>query len=176
VGKWVAIVGGALVAVPILMAGIGLALPKGHVASCRARFHQSPEALWAAVSDFPRWPEWNPAVRSMERAPDRDGKPAWVVHGKWGEMPQIVEVFEPPLRMVTRIPEDAQLGFSGSWSYDIAPAADGAVLTITERGEVSNPFFRFMSGVVFDPGATARAFLRALGTSFGESVSPGNAG
>ncbi|MBI1848937.1 MAG: SRPBCC family protein [Planctomycetes bacterium] len=172
--KWILIVVAVIVAIPILMAVIGLFLPKGHVATSRARFAQKPEALWAALSEFSQWPQWNPAVQSIERAPDREGKPVWVSRGKWGVMPAIVEALEPPRKMVTRIPEDANLGFSGSWTYEIAPGENGSTSTvsITERGEVANPIFRFMSRFFFDAHATSRAFLEALGSRFGESVKP----
>lgn len=161
-----------LVAIPALAALIGLFLPKGHVATSRATYSQAPETIWAVVVEFERWPEWNASVQKMERGPDRDGKPVWLSIGKWGQMPSVIEVFEPPRRLVTRIPEDAGIGFSGSWIYEIAPAGGGATLTITERGEVSNPLFRFMGLFFFDAHSTMHGFMRALGGKFGEKVEP----
>jgi uncharacterized protein YndB with AHSA1/START domain len=169
---WIAGALGALVAVPALMVLVGLFLPRAHEAACRARFDRSPETLWAALTDFPRWPEWNPMFRTMERAADRDGKPVWVGRGKWGAMPLVIETLDPPRRIVTRIPEDAGQGFSGSWTYEIEPSERGATLSITERGEVGNPLFRVIGTVFFDQRATARGFLRALGRSLGETVEP----
>ena len=49
----------------------------------------------------------------------------------------------PPTRFVTRI-ADAQ-EFGGTWTIDLAPHGGETTVTITERGEVYNPAFRFMS-------------------------------
>ena len=58
-----------------------------------------------------------------------------------------VEHARPPSPFVTRIADPDQ-PFGGT-DFDIAPDAGGTRLTITERGEVYNPIFRFMARVVF---------------------------
>ncbi len=151
--------------------GLGALQPVGHVAASRAAYSQSPETVWAAISDFQRWPEWNSAADRMQRATDREGKPVWVMVGEWGEMPSIVDVWEPPSRMVTRIPEDAGLGFGGSWTYEIETAPGGATVQITERGEVESPIFRAIMLLTGQHG-TLEQFLRDLGKKFGETVEP----
>ena len=65
-----------------------------------------------------------------------------------------------PRRMVVRI-ADRNLPFGGSWTYDIAPAAGGASLTITEDGAIYNPLFRVMARLVFGYEATMMAYLAA---------------
>jgi hypothetical protein len=51
--------------------------------------------------------------------------------------------------------------------------ADGATqVTITEKGTIPNPVFRFLSRFVFGYTATQDAYLRALGRAFGEAVVP----
>ncbi len=157
-----------LLIVPIV---VGRFVPKGHVAAGSAVYAQPPEQLWRVVSDFGSWPEWNSAVTRMERQPDRYGRPVWVAIGKWGEMPSVVDVSEPPRLLVTRIPEDAGIGFHGSWTYEIAAADGGASLRITERGEVNNSVFRFVS-LFFDQRTTLNRFLTDLGARFGENVTP----
>ena len=79
-----------------------------------------------------------------------------------------VEVLDPPRRMQVRI-ADTSLPFGGTWTYDLAQREGGTELTITERGEVYNPVFRFMSRFVFSQHATIDAYLRALGTKLGEA-------
>ena len=157
-----------LLLVPIVVGGF---LPKGHVAAGSAVYAQPPEQLWEVVTDFGSWPEWNSAVTEMARRPDRDGRPVWVAIGEWGEMPSVVDVSEPPRLLVTRIPEDAGIGFHGSWTYEILAADGGTRLTITERGEVDNAVFRFVS-LFFDQRATLNRFLTDLGAQFGENVTP----
>lgn len=49
----------------------------------------------------------------------------------------------------------------------------GALVTVTERGFVRNPIFRFLARFVFGYSSTLDAYLKALGKKFGEDVSPG---
>jgi hypothetical protein len=165
------IAGLVIVLALLLPVVIGALLPRGHVAGSRAIYRVPPEELWAIVSDLERWPSWNSAVERVERLPDREGRPAWKATGAFGEMPTLVETWEPPRRIVTRIPEDAGLGFHGSWTYEIAPAEGGASLTITERGEVANPVFRFFS-LFMDLRTSIDRFLVDLGRSLGQPVEP----
>jgi len=64
---------------------------------------------------------------------------------------------QAPARLVTRI--EPGHPFGGTWTYEIA--GDGT-LTITERGEVYSPLFRFLSRFVFGQTATIDAFLDRL--------------
>ena len=57
-------------------------------------------------------------------------------------------------------------------SVELNPAPDGTAVVITERGEVSNPLFRFMSRYVMGQTGTILADLRAMGTHFGADVTP----
>ena len=77
----------------------------------------------------------------------------------------------PNQRMVTRI-LDTDLGYSGKWTYVLAPENGATRVTITEDGEVSNVLFRFMSRYVFGHTATLDGYLRSLAKRFGESATP----
>lgn len=72
-----------------------------------------------------------------------------------------------PQKLVTRI-ANPKLPFGGTWTFEIAPAAEGATLRITERGYVTNPFFRFMSRFVFRHTSTMEIYLKSLAKKFGE--------
>ncbi|HEY2546243.1 MAG TPA: hypothetical protein VGI46_09275 [Candidatus Acidoferrum sp.] len=61
-----------------------------------------------------------------------------------------------------------KLPFGGTWTFEISPVASGATLRITERGYVTNPFFRFMSRTVFSQTATMESYLKSLARKFGE--------
>ena len=55
----------------------------------------------------------------------------------------------------------------------IAPSDDGgSVVTITERGSVYNPVFRFVSRFILGHTATMETYLRSLGHRFGGDVTP----
>jgi hypothetical protein len=67
----------------------------------------------------------------------------------------------PPTRFVTKIDDPGQ-PFGGTWTFEIAPLGDArARLTLTERGEIYNPIFRFMARFVFGYTATLDSFLGA---------------
>ena len=74
----------------------------------------------------------------------------------------------PPSRPV-RTMSDEKLPFSGSWTYDITPDAQGSRVVLTEEATVPHPFFRLMVRV-FGPAKYLDENLRDLGAHFGEKV------
>jgi hypothetical protein len=82
---------------------------------------------------------------------------------------------EQPLRLVTRI-ADPNLPFGGTWTYLIAPEAEGCSIEITEHGEVYNPIFRFVSRFIMGHAATIEAYLSALGKRLEEGGQTRGAG
>lgn len=144
--KWVWVVLGSLVGVVALIAIVGALLPVKHVASRRARFRQTPEAIWPTIS---------PGT-SQQRFRQEDVN---------------YEVLEtvPNRRLVTKI-ADTNLPYGGGWTYEIEPDAQGCVLRITERGEVYNPIFRFVSRFIIGHTASLDTSLREVGKKFGEDV------
>lgn len=69
---------------------------------------------------------------------------------------------DEPVKLVTRIRPGQSFG--GTWTYELA--ADGT-LTITERGEVYNPLFRFLSKYAFGHTAGLEAYLQQLSARLG---------
>jgi hypothetical protein len=100
-------------------------------------------------------------VKALTRQPDHEGRPAWTEEVSGMKIPLRFERMERPSLIVARI-ADANLPFGGTWTYRVAPAAGGAEVTITEDGEVYNPFFRFMSKFVFGHAATLEEFVKNL--------------
>jgi hypothetical protein len=101
--------------------------------------------------------------------PDRDGRPAWVEHLSTGPIPLETVDALPPQRLVLRI-ADPKLPFGGTWTYIVSPLPEGASLTITEDGFVSNVIFRFMSRFVFGHHATIDVYLKNVAKQFGEKA------
>jgi uncharacterized protein YndB with AHSA1/START domain len=168
-----------LVAVVVL---IGMMLPQDHVAARTVRVRQTPEQVFAIISDVEKVPTWRADVTRVEILPFENGRMMFREHGS-DAVTYRVEASEPPRRRVVRI-ADTNLPYGGTWTYDVTRAGgngagtDAAPLTqitITERGEVYNPIFRFMSRFVFSHHATIDAYLTALGKKVGESVTPENA-
>jgi len=157
----------ALTSMLMLITLIGWLLPKDHVATRVGRYHQAPEAIWAAITDVDAMPSWREGLTSVERLPDRNGLPAHLEITSHGKIPFETMEMTAPEKLVTRI-ADPKLPFGGTWTFEIAPAADGATLRITERGYVSNPFFRFMSRFVFSQTNTIEVYLKSLAKKLGE--------
>jgi uncharacterized protein YndB with AHSA1/START domain len=154
-----------------LAIGVGLVLPEAHEVTSRARYSRSPDSLWADVSDPARAATWRPDIQRVEILPDRDGRAVWREVGPTGELTYERVEFEPPRRMAVQIAEP-DLPFSGLWIYEVSPVEGGAVLTLTERGEVYNPLFRFMARYLFGYHSTLDSYLTALGAKYGEETVP----
>lgn len=151
----------------ILIAAIGWLLPKNHVATRIGHYHQPAKAIWAAITDVEAMPSWREGLQSVTRLPDCNGLPAHLEVTSSGRIPMETVEMTAPQKLVTRI-ADPKLPFGGTWTFEIAPVADGATLRITERGYVTNPFFRFMSRLVFSQTSTMETYLKSLAKKFGE--------
>ncbi len=177
--KWALLVVGALVAIAAIIVIIGAMLPKGHVATRGSHFRQTPATIWQTITEFEKFPSWRAGVTSVERLPDRDGHPVWAERSGEGRKAEtipyeLVESVAPSGnsagRVVTRI-ADPKLAFGGTWTLEVAAADGGTTVRITERGEVYNPVFRFMSRFIMSQTKSMEDYLAALGKKFGETVS-----
>ena len=131
---WSGAVVGAIVVLLVAATAVGAMLPVAHVASRTETFAVPPAKLWdRAVAQFHR---------------TNDGTYA------------IIEQ-SPPHRFVTAIIAKG-LPFGGRWTFDFQPAGAGTTLTITEHGEVYNPFFRFVSRFVIGHTKSLDDFMAAL--------------
>ena len=158
--KWVWIAAGAIALLVVVVLVVGWLMPVKHRASRQAAFQASPEAVWELITKVEAFPSWRGDVKAVEHLPDRDGRTVWAEEGSNGRITFAVERAEPPRLLVTRI-ADRDLPFGGTWTYEIAPAATGSTLTITEDGEIYNPLFRVLSRFVFGYESTIAAYLAA---------------
>jgi hypothetical protein len=168
--KWLLIIPGCLLALVAVAALVGAMLPKGHVAARRAHLRQPADVVFSVISDFASAPSWRTDVKKVEMLPVRDGKIVYRESGKNGDLVMQVDESLPPTRLVSRIVDNT--AFSGTWTYELSPESGGCRLAITERGEVYNPIFRLLGRIFFSPTETMEQYLVALGSKFGESVSP----
>lgn len=156
-----------LVGLLLLVTVIGWLLPKDHVATRMGSYRQKPQSIWVAITDIDAMPSWRKGLKSVQHLTGHNGLPAHLEVTTSGTIPMETVEITPPTKMVTRI-ADPKLPFGGTWTYEISPTADGATLRITERGYVTNPFFRFMSRFVFGQTSTMESYLRSLAKKFGE--------
>ena len=153
-------IGAGLVSLVVLVAIIGWRLPVGHVAARSATVGRPPADVYALVADVAAYSQWWADIAKVEMLPAGPGIIRFREHMTSG--PIVMEVAEavPPQRFVTRIADPDQ-PFGGTWTFEIAPDAAGSRLTVTERGEVYNPIFRFLSRFVFGHTGTIESFLQA---------------
>lgn len=146
---------------------VGYAQPVEHVAAARADVPAEPPVVFEAIVSYERHPDWRPSVDSV-RALDRpDGDPGWVEFGSAGPLPMELTESRSPEHIVTTI-APGDLPFGGTWTYDLEPTETGTRVTITERGEVYHPIFRFVSRFLIGHHATMTTFLEDLGRHFGQ--------
>ncbi len=167
--KWILFVLGGLVGLILLVLLVGALLPRNHTASASTTLRQPADSVWSVIRDLGGYADWWGEIEAVERAA-RGGRETWEQRDRRGQtMPIEVVEATAPHRLVTRI-ADESLPFGGTWTFEIAESAAGSTLSLTENGEVRNPFFRFMARFVFGHHATIESFLRAVGERFGEEV------
>ena len=154
----------ALVALVFL---VGSRLPVGHVATRVIRLNQTPEAVWAVLSDFSGQASWRTDIKEVRRVPGA-AKETWLEIGGSGEMPLETTESDPPFRLVRTI-ADPKLPFGGRWVYVLTPEGATTKLSITEEGEVYNPLFRFVSHYIMKQAGSIETVMRSLAAHFKEA-------
>jgi len=150
---------GLLVVSALIAALMGSRLPTDHTASRSMKLNQNPAEVYAIIRNVAEAPRWRPDVKQVEIL----SADTFREHGSNGKVTyQIIEDV-PNQKLVTKI-VDVDLGYSGSWEYALEPGTGGTVVTITERGIVSSPLFRFLSRYVFGHTATIDGYLKNLQT------------
>lgn len=159
----------AVVGATVLAAVTGAFLEPTHVATRRAVLARSPDEVWQVITRFDLTPEWRSNVDAVEI---ESGDPIRFVElSDQGPVPYEVTEQVRPSKLVL-LTADADLPFSGTWTFELEPEGGGTRLTITERGTIDNPLFRFAARVFMDPAATAETYLVDLGRHLGQEVTP----
>jgi uncharacterized protein YndB with AHSA1/START domain len=186
--KWLFGILFVLIALLLGLLAAGAMLPVQHHVTVERTFHQTPEAVWQAITDHPNEPKWRADLESIRQLPDRDGHEVWEETHKDGQEIAIETIeSQPPApgsgagaaatggsptsssaKLVRKIVD--QTAFGGTWTYQLTPSANGAsaTLSITEDGEVYNPAFRFISRFIMGQDTTIKKYLGALGKKFEE--------
>jgi uncharacterized protein YndB with AHSA1/START domain len=159
--KWVFIVIGAIVLLGIAVTLIGAALPQNHTATVSRTYPAPAEVVWRTITDVEQFASWRTDLKSVERVSGKDGRLSWREKSSQGELTLEVLESDPPKHLVTRIADEG-LPFGGQWTYELAPAPEGTLLSITENGEVYNPFFRFVSKFIMGHDGTLQKYHESL--------------
>jgi uncharacterized protein YndB with AHSA1/START domain len=164
---WAAIV--ILLGGVVLVLLVGYSLPKSHVAARAIVLRAKPENVFAVIADFKNAPSWREGLEGVEMLAPQNGYSRFREQGKHGAITyQVIEI-RPPRTLVTQI-ADRNLPFGGEWIFDVLPQAEGTRVHITERGEIYNPVFRFVSRFILGYTGTMDSYLKSLARKFGEEA------
>src|SRR5438874_409882 len=114
--RWIFWIVASLAVLVLIVALVGALLPKAHSASRTVRVSMPPDALYTLLSDVDRFASWRGDLKSLQRRPDREGKPAWVEETGGMTIPMVFERMERPSLLVGRI-DSRDLAFGGTWTY-----------------------------------------------------------
>lgn len=168
---WLLVPVAILTSLLLIVLAVGLSIPRRHVASRTLKTRQSPETVWRMITDYEGQAAWRKDVKRVERLPDHDGREVWREVYEDGS-PITMETTESaaPHRLVRTIADEGG-PFTGRWEYQIkADTAGLSSLTITEHGEVPNPFFRFVSRFIIGHTYFMERFQKDLAAKFGEEA------
>lgn len=168
------IVVGVLVALVAAVFLIGSSLPQNHTASRSANLSAPPDSVWEAITRVEDYPAWRSNVDSVTLIPLPDSRLSWRETSGSDKLSFEAVAMERPGHFVARI-ADKGIPFGGSWDYRIVADGTGSRITITENGEVYNPFFRFVSKYVMGHTSTIDKYLGDLAAKLGGTYEPGNA-
>jgi uncharacterized protein YndB with AHSA1/START domain len=170
--RWIVILLVILIGLPLVVYGVGLFVPRDHVASMTIDFQKADvNQVWKLITDFGNTPKWRPDVTAVSINPQPDGRLRFTESGDQdGITFEVVE--QAAGRQVVRIVDDDQ-PFGGTWTWVVVPkAGGGTTVTITEAGFVKNPIFRTIGAIFFSPTETIETYLRNLAKALGETAEP----
>ncbi len=130
---------------------------------------QSPDAVYALLTDMPNLPKWNRNMEKVEMLAPIDGKEAAREYFKGNMQMTVITSESTPSTHLVRTIGDNNTPFTGSWTYEIKPTDGGSEVMLTENSHVQNPLFRFMVKIF---GATKYMdeHLQGMAEHFGETA------
>jgi len=159
--RWLLWTAGVVVGIVGVVLGVGLLLPGTHTATASRIVRGTPEEIWEVITDVEAFPSWRPGVERVERLPEERGRMVWREHSATGPMTLRVTEWTPFFQLATRI-ADEDLGFGGSWTWELIAQPSGTQVTLTENGEIDNLFYRVISRFFMDPEGSVTDYLDAL--------------
>jgi uncharacterized protein YndB with AHSA1/START domain len=164
--RWVIIVLAVLIFFLVAVALAGAMLPAQHSVTRTITLKQPPEAVWQAITDHAKEPEWRHDLVSVTKLADRNGHELFEEKYKNGDSMKIETVeSQSPSRLVRDVVDNPI--FSGRWTYTLTTVSEGTSISINETGSVPNPVFRFVSRFVIGHTTTLDRYLANLAGRFG---------
>jgi hypothetical protein len=160
--KWVLIVIGFIVCLVLIPLIIGYLLPVKHKASIVVTVNATPDIVWQRITDINNYPAWRKDINSVELVSPTE----WIEINKDKQRLAMKRVIAEPIHRLMSQINDKNLPFGGTWEFVLQPRGNATDITITENGEVYNPFFRFVSKFIMGHTATLKKYGGYLQASF----------
>ncbi|MBA3557602.1 MAG: SRPBCC family protein [Gemmatimonadaceae bacterium] len=169
--KWVVRFAGLLATIIGSVVVIGWLLPQNHVTARSVEYRAPMDTVWKLITDIASMPGWRTDLARVEILPPLGQQFAWRETSGGGDVLTFVRAEARPSTFLRTTILDEGGPFGGEWVHDLRQDEKGGMtLTITERGWVRNPLFRFVSQIVIGHNATIDAYLSALGDRLGETA------
>jgi uncharacterized protein YndB with AHSA1/START domain len=157
----------------IVLAGVAYlyarSIPAHQTHTRTTTLKQTPEAIFALLTDLPNFPKWNSNMEKIETLPPIDGKEATRQTFKGNMTMTIITSESTPPKHLVRSLGDTGGVFEGSWTYEITPTTDGSQVVLTEQSTMNNAFFRLMAKL-FGPTKYMDEHLNDMAKHFGETA------
>jgi hypothetical protein len=163
---WILFVMGAIAAVVVALIVGGLVTPRDHAVARAIVVPAAPATVWHTIRDIGRYAEWRDELEDAAVVDTDQPQPRWRETSTRGSVTFGVTQDDPPHRLVAQILDD-DLPFTGAWTWEVTADGDGCRITITERGSVGNPVFRFVAAHFLGHTRSLDAYLRALARRHG---------
>lgn len=159
--KWLLRILLVLIGIVVVVYVVGLCLPSRHTAMMSAVIPAPVDQVWNRITNVADFPRWRKDMTSIQVANDSE----WVEVAGRMRVPMRMGERDSLKRAVVVI-NSSDLPFGGEWVYELQPQGNSTQVTITENGEVRQPFFRFVSAFIMGRTATMRKYLSSLQDSF----------
>jgi hypothetical protein len=158
------------VAAALLAVGVGLLLPRDHVAVVDAHIGAPPHRVAALIRNVAAQSEWRSGVTRIDVSERRENRLRYVEHSGSDRIAfDFIE--DVPGRRFRSVIADPSLPFGGQWTIGVEPHGAGTRVRIEERGFVTNPVYRFFAALVFGHERTMRTYLSDLRQALSGSTS-----
>ncbi len=160
---------GLIVVAGLVFYLVGRSLPEKHTSRFSITLPVPPATVWAVITDYPKMPDWWPAVKAIRLETRPDGEVwTWNQDSRGREIAFRTIGEKAPQHLVREIVGD-NLPFGGTWTFDLAPEASGTKLTLTEDGFIKPPLFRFIGTYFIGLDKTMKDFSTNLQKRFSTS-------
>jgi uncharacterized protein YndB with AHSA1/START domain len=162
-----------IILVLIVLAGAAylyaLSIPAHQTHTRTTTLKQTPDAVFALLTDLPNFPKWNHNMVKIEMLQPINGKEATRQTFKGNMQMTIITSESTSPKHLVRSMGDIGGPFEGSWTYEISPTADGSQIVLTEQATMNNAFFRLMAKL-FGPTKYMDEHLEDMAKNFGETA------